>query len=306
MPARAGCAPIAAFYDEAELLLMRKVGRWPNRPNKKMPVFLCTACGIQYPESASPPSRCIICEDERQFVPRAGQGWTTLEKLAGDHFNVFRKVASGLFGVSTMPRFAIGQRALLVITPSGNVLWDCISFLDEATIDIVRSLGGLKAIAISHPHFYSAMAAWARMFNCPVFVHRADEQWVVEPDPWIESWTGETRNILPGITLHRLGGHFPGSTVLYWADCRTLLTGDTMLVTWDRRHVSFMWSYPNYIPLPATEVARIGERLEALDFDSIHSAFWELGDIHRDARTAVERSVVLYIKGPNTADGLSE
>src|SRR5262249_40153546 len=136
----------------------------------KMPVFLCNTCGIQHPERAFPPSRCIICEDERQFVPKAGQGWITPQKLCGDHFNAFRKVALGLFGFSTMPRFAIGQRALLAITSTGNVLWDCVSFLDEATIEIIQALGGLKAIAISHPHFYGAMATWGRTFDCPVFV----------------------------------------------------------------------------------------------------------------------------------------
>jgi hypothetical protein len=263
-----------------------------------MPGFLCTACGILYPESASPPSRCIICEDERQFVPRAGQGWITPEKLAGDHFNAFRRIAPGLFGFSTTPRFAIGQRALLIITASGNVLWDCVSFLDEATVEIIQSLGGLKAIAISHPHFYGSMAAWGRTFDCPVLVHRADQQWVVEPDPCIEFWCGEKTNILPGITLHQLGGHFPGSTVLNWTDRRALLTGDTMLVTWDRRHVSFMWSYPNYIPLPGAEVARIGKRLEALDFDTIHSAFWEL-DVEQGARAVVERSVARFSRREN-------
>jgi hypothetical protein len=122
-----------------------------------MPKFLCMACGVQYPESPIPPSRCIICEDPRQFVPKTGQGWTTREKLAVDHFNAFRKIAPELFALSTLPRFGIGQRAFLIITPSGNVLWDCISFLDSSTVEIIRLLGGIKAIAISHPHFYSAM-----------------------------------------------------------------------------------------------------------------------------------------------------
>jgi glyoxylase-like metal-dependent hydrolase (beta-lactamase superfamily II) len=260
--------------------------------------FLCTACGIQYPESSAPPSRCIICEDPRQFVPSAGQGWTTRERIAVDHFNAFREVAPGLFGLSTMPRFAIGQRALLIITPSGNVLWDCISFLDSATVEIIRLLGGLKAIAISHPHFYCAMAAWGQIFNCPVLVHSADKKWVVDPDPSLEFWAGETRDVLPGITLHRLGGHFPGSAVLHWADRRTLLSGDTMLVTPDLKHVSFMWSYPNNVPLPSADVERIGRRLKALEFDSIYSAFWERGDIHRDAQEAVARSIVRHIEGP--------
>ena len=200
-----------------------------------------------------------------------------------------------------MPWFAIGQRALLLITPSGNVLWDCISFLDSATIDIVRSFGGLKAVAVSHPHFYSAMATWGRTFECPVLVHIADRQWVVELDASLEFWTGETTEILPGIILHRLGGHFPGSTVLYWADRRALLSGDTLAVTPDRRHVSFMWSYPNNVPLPTDEVARLGRCLDALNFDAIYSAFWERGDIDRDARAAVERSITRHIHGPGAA-----
>jgi glyoxylase-like metal-dependent hydrolase (beta-lactamase superfamily II) len=266
-----------------------------------MSTFLCAACGVQYPQSIEPPSRCVICEDPRQFVPRSGQGWTTQEKLAVDHFNAFRKIASELFGLWTVPRFAIGQRAFLAITPSGNVLWDCISFLDSATIEIIRSLGGLKAIAISHPHFYSAFTTWGRTFDCPVLLHAADQQWVVDPDPCLDLWSGDTRDVLPGITLHRLGGHFPGSTVLHWADRRILLSGDTLLVTPDLKHVSFMWSYPNDVPLPAAEVERIGRRLQTLDFDTIYSAFWERGDIDRDAREAVQRSIVRHLQGPKDA-----
>ena len=143
------------------------------------------------------------------------------------------------------------------------------------------------------------MATWGRTFDCPVLVHEWDRQWIVEPDPHIELWNGETRAVLPGLTLHRLGGHFSGSPVLHWADRRALLTGDTLLVTLDRRHVTFMWSYPNYVPLPAAEVERIGQRLAALDFDAIHSAFFGRGDIGKGAKAAVERSIARQIHGPN-------
>jgi glyoxylase-like metal-dependent hydrolase (beta-lactamase superfamily II) len=263
-----------------------------------VPKYLCKACGIQHPERPAPPEHCLICEDPRQFVPTAGQEWITPKTLAVGRFNVFRKVAPGLFGISTVPQFAIGQRAFLVVTPAGNILWDCLSFLDDATVEIIRALGGIKAVAVSHPHFYSAMATWGRMFDCPVFVHDADRQWLVEPDPCVQFWTGETFDILPDITLHRLGGHFPGSTVLHFPERRTLLSGDTMLVTWDQMHVSFMWSYPNYVPLAAADVKRIGQRLAALDFDAIYSAFWGRGDIVRNAKAAVERSIARHILGP--------
>jgi glyoxylase-like metal-dependent hydrolase (beta-lactamase superfamily II) len=267
-----------------------------------VPKYLCKACGIQHPDRPIPPERCHICEDERQFVPASGQEWITQDALAASRFNAFRKVASGLFGISTVPQFAIGQRAFLVVTPAGNILWDCISFLDSATIEIIRALGGIKAVAVSHPHFYSAMATWGRTFDCPVFVHEADRDWLAEPDRSIRFWAGETQDILSGITLHRLGGHFPGSTVLHMTEQRTLLTGDTMLVTWDRMHVSFMWSYPNYVPLAAEDVERIGRRLNELDFDAIYSAFWGRGDIPHDAKAAVDRSIARHIRGRGTGE----
>jgi glyoxylase-like metal-dependent hydrolase (beta-lactamase superfamily II) len=260
--------------------------------------LLCKTCGIQYPQSSAPPARCIVCEDGRQFVPVSGQAWITPQELAIEHFNGFRRVAPDLYGFWTMPKFAIGQRAFLVITPAGNVLWDCISFLDDATIAIIRAFGGIGAVALSHPHFYSAMADWGRTFGCPVLVHEADRHWITDPDPCIELWSGETRDLLPGLTLHRIGGHFPGSTVLHWESRQTVLAGDTVLVTWDREHVSFMWSYPNYVPLPAGEVRRIGDRLGALDFDVIYSAFWERGDIRSGAKAAIERSIRRHLNGP--------
>lgn len=266
-----------------------------------MPQYLCKACGTQHPGRANPPERCRICEDERQFVPATGQEWISAEALAAGRFNVFRQIAPGLFGISTVPQFAIGQRAFLVVTPAGNILWDCLSLLDSATIEIIRALGGLKAIAVSHPHFYSAMATWGRTFDCPVFAHEADREWLVEPDPGIQFWSGETREILPRAVLHRLGGHFPGSAVLHMAQPRTLLTGDTLLVTPDQKHVAFMWSYPNLVPLAAAEVERIGRRLAALDYDVIRSAFWGRGDIPENAKAAVDRSIARHIQGHGVA-----
>lgn len=260
-----------------------------------MPIYLCKTCGIRHPDADTPPECCAICEDPRQFVPAEGQRWVTWEALQAGHANRFKQVASGLIAISTEPQFGIGQRAFLIRTPAGNVLWDCISLLDDATRDIIAGLGGLAAVAISHPHFYSAMAAWGRAFNCPVLIHEADRKWVAEPAQCLDHWSGETQEILPGVTLHRVGGHFPGSTVLQWE--RRLFTGDAVLVTADRQHVAFMWSYPNYVPLKDENVRRIVERFDALDYDTIHSPFWSRGDIVGGAREAVGRSAARYIEG---------
>ena len=264
-----------------------------------MPIQICCACGTSYPDAPEPPSHCLICEDERQFVPRGGQVWTTSEKLADRHVNAWRRLETDLFEIHTQPGFGIGQRALLLQTPEGNILWDCIALLDDATEALIRGLGGLRAIAISHPHYYTCMQDWARRFDCPVHLHAADADWIMRPDPAIRHWDGETLEIGQGVTLLRLGGHFPGGSVLHWArgagGCGALLTGDILQVAADLNRVSFHWSYPNMMPLSATTVRRIAGALVPWEFDRIYGAF-PGRQVMAGGAHSVERSAGRYIE----------
>ncbi len=263
-----------------------------------MPLFICTACGTQFPESEKPPAHCRICEEERQYVPPRGQTWTTLDALARGHMNGFHQYAPGLTGIGTHPPFAIGQRALLVQTPAGNVLWDCISLLDDATVTLIKALGGVKAMAISHPHFYTSMVEWARAFGCPIYLHAADKEWVSRPDSAIAHWDGETKMLWDGVTLIRCGGHFPGGTVLHYAGGANgkglVCSGDILSVTTDRKWVSFMRSYPNFIPLSQREVEGIGKALAPFAFDVIYGHYFDRV-IPTDGKKVLEESVKRYI-----------
>src|SRR5688572_17273088 len=130
-----------------------------------MPKFLCVQCGTQYAETVAEPQKCQICEDERQYVRWEGQKWTTLTHMQNDGFKVVQfEEESGLWGLELNQPFAIGQRALLVPGEKGNILWDCIPFIDDNAVKTVQQLGGLEAIAISHPHYYSTMVEWANAF----------------------------------------------------------------------------------------------------------------------------------------------
>jgi hypothetical protein len=250
---------------------------------------VCVTCGVQF---GGPASSCPVCEDQRQFVPPEGQQWTTLEDLRGAHRNALRD-QGGLLGIGTEPRFAIGQRALLVPYGSSNVLWDCITLLDDDTADEIARRGGLAAIAISHPHYYSTMVEWAHEFSCPVLVHEADREWIMRPDPSIELWGGETRSLGAGLTLIRCGGHFPGGAVLHRSE-GDLLTGDIVQLIPDRGWVSFMYSYPNLIPLPEPSVRAIVAALEPFGYERLFGAWWGTV-IERDGRGIVERSAQRYI-----------
>jgi len=260
-----------------------------------VPNYVCVTCGVQFAESAEPPTRCPICDDERQYVGWDGQRWTTLEELRADHRADIREEEPGLVGIGCEPGFAIGQRALLVQAPSGNVLWDCISLVDDEIGSRVEALGGIAAIAISHPHYYSSMVEWGKAFDAPVLLHAADREWVMRPDDAIELWEGETRELGPGLTLVRCGGHFAGGTVLHWAAGNALLSGDIVQVVQDRRWVSFMYSYPNLIPLPASEIRRIVAALEPYDFDRIYGAWWGRV-VAEDGKAAVTRSAERYLR----------
>jgi glyoxylase-like metal-dependent hydrolase (beta-lactamase superfamily II) len=260
--------------------------------------FVCATCGVQFAASEQPPPECPVCEDPRQWVPADGQRWTTTAELAADHANEVREDGE-LTGIATSPQFAIGQRALLVPGPEGTMMWDCITLLDEPSAAEVERRGGLSAIAISHPHYYSAMVDWAHRFECPVLLHADDARWIMRPDDAIELWEGETRSLGEGLELIRLGGHFAGGTVLWWRDgaggAGALLAGDIVQVVPDRTHVGFMYSYPNLIPLPAAEVERIAAALEPYPFDVVYGAWWRT-IVPRDGKAIVRRSAQRYVR----------
>jgi len=264
-----------------------------------MPVYICKTCGTSFPQTPTPPAQCPICEDERQFVPRRRQQWTTPQDLREDHVNGWARLEPDLFQIQTHPNFAIGQRALLVRTPQGNILWDCVALIDDATIELVRGLGGLKAIAISHPHYYTTCQDWARAFNCQVHIHADDREWLMRPDPHLHFWEGQSSVLAEGVTLVRLGGHYPGGAVLHWAAGANgqgaLLTGDILQVAMDTRRVSFMWSYPNMMPLSERTVRQIADTAASWRFERIYGAF-PGRNVMADGNAAVERSAKRYIE----------
>ncbi|MEW2386425.1 MBL fold metallo-hydrolase [Micromonospora sp. NPDC047707] len=259
---------------------------------------ICVTCGVQYGDQAFDLQTCRICADERQYVNWDGQAWTTLRELKeSGHRNALREEAPGLWGVDTEPEFAIGQRALIVPGPGGNVLWDCVPYIDDAALTAIDKLGGLDAIAISHPHYYGAMVAWSKAFgDIPIYIHEADREWVCRTGNVI-FWEGDSTEILPGRTLVNCGVHFAGGTVLHWTGGAggrgALCSGDILQVVKDRRWVSFMHSYPNLIPERPDTIRRALTLVASLPFDTIYGAWWGR-TVAKDAKAALHRSAQRY------------
>lgn len=257
-------------------------------------MWVCNACGTQYGGDEAP-GACAICEDARQYVPHdTGQVWLAWDDVLGEHRAEIRD-DHGILGIGCSPPIGIGQRALLVRSAAGNVLWDCIPYLDDEIVARISSEGGLAAIAISHPHFYTAMVEWAHTFACPVYLHEADSKWVMRPDPALRFWEGESYALGAGLTLVRCGGHFDGSQVLHWEERSALLCGDTVQVIPDRAYVSFMYSYPNLVPLPVSKVERISDALAPYAFETLYGGWWG-AVVEGDGSNVVRRSAERYVR----------
>jgi len=242
--------------------------------------FLCVACGTQFPPAATAPKHCPICEDDRQYIPASGQQWTTLADLRKTHVNRFDDVEPGVTRIVTEPKFGIGQQAYLIETPNGNILWDLVALVDDATVAEIKRRGGVAAIAISHAHYYTTMVEWSRLLgDVPILLHEANRPWVMYPDPAIQYWTGDSILPLPGVRVIRTGGHFPGAMVLHWENGAqgdgkgVLFSGDIATVVADPHWVTFMYSYPNQIPLDLATIARMASQLARYRFDRVHDAF---------------------------------
>ncbi|KZT59416.1 hypothetical protein CALCODRAFT_450025 [Calocera cornea HHB12733] len=275
---------------------------------------ICRVCGTQY-STPAPRITCPICEDPRQYVPPAGLSWTTLRELraSGSYKNEITPIAhnSHAHAIVTSPRLGIGQRAILIKTAKGNVLWDCVAYLDAATIAAVKALGGISAIVISHPHFYTTAGVWADVFECTVYTSLLDSHWLQRRTPRHFLFTDgqEIPLVRQGvIDVAVCGGHFPGSVVLCHA--HRLYTADTIQVVPSglnppapKGHVAaretvsfaFMWSYPNMIPLDWKAVRSIWKAVEHLEWKDVHGGFTGL-DVYGEGKKRVYDSARIVIK----------
>ena len=126
----------------------------------------------------------------------------------------------------------------------------------------VRVARRARAIAISHPHYYTTMVEWAHAFDCPILVPRGR--------PRVGDASRRRGRALVGRHPRALGRPdaaaarraLRGGQVLHWPEGDALLSGDIVQVLPGGRWVSFMYSYPMLIPLPAREVERIAAALE--------------------------------------------
>lgn len=262
-----------------------------------MPAFsLCATCGVEHAHPL--PDVCAICADDRQYLPEDGvQRWTSLTELQPTRAMTAKETEPGLIGLITSPPVGIGHRPFLVQTDAGNLLWDPPAYIDDAAIELVKSLGGVRWIVASHPHMYGVQLEWSAAFdNAPVYVNSRDQDWVSRPGDNIQLWDG-TLELTDDLKIIRVGGHFAGSSIAIWTgrDGKGVLLGsDTILPVAAKYRVTFLRSYPNRLPLSGKTIRRIADQMATLSFDRIYGNF-EGPAFLENGQKALQDSADLYI-----------
>ncbi|NRA88188.1 MAG: hypothetical protein HRU28_12540 [Rhizobiales bacterium] len=263
-----------------------------------MPKYTCKTCGVQQSNTQNHSNLCPICEDERQYVPSSGQEWIKLADHYNQHHINWVKVETNAYQLSLEPKIGIGQTAFFIETKHGNYLWDCLPLINDKLIEDIKAKGGLNAIAISHPHYYSNAADWATEFNIPIYIHHDDKEWFQDDDDNVLFWQGDTLNLEDDLTLIKCGGHFNGGTILHWSNTHdnkgAVFTADIIAPQARHNSLSFMYSYPNKIPLSGQAVKHIGKIVSPYAFDRLYGPFGTNVMPHADK--IVQQSVKRYLE----------
>ncbi|EIN11210.1 hypothetical protein PUNSTDRAFT_98270 [Punctularia strigosozonata HHB-11173 SS5] len=302
----------------------------PTAYVKDLDKVICKTCGAQYPHEERDLSACVICLDDRQYVPESGQAWTSLRELLDEDVQTTLepwKHDNNVLRIKNEPGVGISQTPILLLTERGYIIWDCSAYMSPSALHTIQGYFSenrpFLGIAISHPHFYNSAATICRALRegmrgksaeAMVYAHAADRVWWMRTDDLaiVNFWEGASYNFIQQsaekLSMIRCGGHFPGSCVLHWQPkgsktinnsisiTRSLvLCSDTFMIAPDRKTISFMYSYPNQVPLSPKEVGGIWQAIAYLGFNRALSA-WPGREIVHDAKSLVLKSALRFTR----------
>ena len=191
--------------------------------------YACSNCGHwQIWFDHEPPLSCPICTDTRNALPPDGWDFKD-EAFARGHFeNHWQEMMPGLWGFWATPKFGLGATGWLIVRDDGNVAFEACPYYQPDAIAKIRELGGINVLAASHPHGYGALWQLQREFEPTLTVHKDDIRYT---KAFRVTWPADDEHELaPGLTLHHVGGHYEGHSVLWDEAHAALFCGDSLKI----------------------------------------------------------------------------
>ena len=250
--------------------------------------FACANCGF-WQLHFDPPD-CPVCTDVRNDLPEDGWNFLPEARVADTHSGTWRQVADDLWAFTTTPALGLGGTGWLIVRPQGNVAFEAAPYYSPDMLAKIRELGGIARLAASHPHGYGALFQLQRAFDPPVVaIHKDDLAYTKALR--VTAPYDDRMELLPGMTLHRVGGHYAGQAALHDAPGGRLFCGDMFKIDQDAdgrsTHVSSHKAFHKDIPLTHGELQNYRDVIAPLAFDAVLTPFEYAPEIDRDTALAV-------------------
>jgi glyoxylase-like metal-dependent hydrolase (beta-lactamase superfamily II) len=113
----------------------------------------------------------------------------------------------------------------------------------------------------------------------------------------IRLWQGDEMDLWDDMRIICIGGHFAGSSILhvpFLSKEGAIICGDTLFISPSKKHFSAVYSSPNRIPLPLTEIHRIKKRFDNIPFDSFYG-YINIQNLDVDVKEILEKSFARYV-----------
>ena len=251
--------------------------------------YACANCG-HWQRYFAPPPDCPVCTDTRNDLPEDGWRFLTVEDVRSAFGGSWRRLREDMVAFSTSPPLGLNGTGWLLLHPEGNVAFEAAPFYTEAMLAEIERLGGIRFLAASHVHGYGALWQLQDHFQPEVMAIQKQDLWLTKA--FRVSWPyDEELRLLPGLTLHHVGGHYEGQSVLHDEQRGILFCGDAFKVDQDQAGnsvaVSTHKAFHKSIPLTPAEVSRYRAVIAALDFETVCTPFEFAPGISRDIALAV-------------------
>ncbi|MFC0409389.1 MBL fold metallo-hydrolase [Roseomonas elaeocarpi] len=237
--------------------------------------YACGNCGFWQKYFATPPD-CPVCTDTRNDLPEDGWDFWDEGRVAAHLTGSWRDLGRGLIAFRTAPRFGLDGIGWLLLHEDGNVAFEAAPYYTAPMRDEIRRLGGIRYLSGSHCHGYGALWQLQDVFE-PDFLAIQREDLRMTKAMRVNYPYDDVLELRPGVTLHHVGGHYEGQSVLHDATRGILFCGDAFKVDQDAAGnnlaVSSHKAFHKDIPLTRREVEKYRDVIGALRFDTICTPF---------------------------------
>ncbi len=238
-------------------------------------MYACGNCGHWQRYFAAPPD-CPVCVDTRNDLPEDGWDFWTETQVASRLTGSWRRLDRDLVGFATAPPFGLNGTGWLLLHEAGNVAFEAAPYYTPDMLAEIRRLGGIRFLAASHVHGYGALWQLQQVFEPDALAIQREDLRLTKA--FRVTWPYDERLELPtGQTLHHVGGHYEGQSVLHDPARQTLFCGDAFKIDQDEAGrnlaVSSHKAFHKNIPLTRGELSRYRDVIGGLAFDTVCTPF---------------------------------